>query len=85
MDSQDSNDVRIGPACLGISAEVEDVVNAYRAIQKAKLVKCTCSGFSLQYDGCMCARTTDLRDAEGLLMSALESLADEVDGGSGNH
>ena len=48
---------------IDINSLVENAESARDAMLEATQTKCTCSGFSLQYDGCMCERSKKLSKA----------------------
>jgi len=54
--------------------QLRHIVEARNALQEANEVKCICSGFSLQYDGCMCAKAKGVAKAEKELQSAINAL-----------
>ena len=48
---------------IDINSLTKSAESARDAMLEAKQTKCTCSGFSLQYDGCMCERSKKLSKA----------------------
>ena len=54
--------------------QLKRIVDARDALQEAYKLKCTCSGFSLQYDRCMCAKAKGMAGAEKELQSAIDAL-----------
>ena len=61
---------------------LERIAKARDGLCSAKEKSCICSGFSLQYDGCMCAKSKEIIDAKYELNAAVDSIVIKV--GNGN-
>lgn len=54
---------------------VQEVIEAREAVRAAKSLKCTCTGFVIQYEGgCCCARGRAIHAAKVRLATAVEAL-----------
>jgi len=56
---------------------IEDIANAVRDLKEAEKTECSCSGFVLQYDGCLCARGQLVKLAQRKLRFLEASLIEE--------
>lgn len=54
--------------------QLERIKNAKDALDIARSKSCSCSGFSLQYDGCMCSKSKEIIDAKYELGAAINSI-----------
>lgn len=54
--------------------QLKRIVDARDALKDAVKSKCTCGGFSLQYDGCGCDKVKVVKRAGSELQSAIDAL-----------
>jgi hypothetical protein len=58
-----------------LTDELEGIREAMRVLHDAKALRCTCSGFVIQYEGgCCCARGRAVEPAKANLERLLEAL-----------
>ncbi len=48
------------------------ILQAYENMKQAKSVKCTCTGFVVQYQGCGCGRSIAMQRADSELWAVLD-------------
>ncbi|KKK78862.1 hypothetical protein LCGC14_2839270 [marine sediment metagenome] len=52
----------------------DDAKNIKDELEKAEQIKCTCSGFALQYQGCGCERGKALKKARAKVIGFFDGL-----------
>ena len=63
-----------------MSSLLKRIANARDVLREARKLNCTCSNFSIQYDGCMCAKAKEMAKAEKDLQTLIDSIGGEVKG-----
>lgn len=53
---------------------LKEIKEAKAELDNAKMIKCTCSSFVIQYDGCGCERSKRMLESQNKLNRLLEKL-----------